>query len=195
MPNRNCVWNVSVQRAAEEAERQAGRKRARNCRSKARCCPRWLPCRRTLTPCRQKVAQIEEGRKHEMGALGEQLKGLGEQQARSGPRDERPVVCIAQQQGAWRVGRGAAAQHRGIGGSAGTCRFRHPGGGHRRRWAYAAAGYGHPHAGRQNHSDRREGAIRRLPARMRDSRHRLAGGTGPQERSCCIPMPKRYETM
>ena len=49
-------------------------------------------------------------------------------------------------------------------GLSGTCRFRHPSCGHRRRWTYATAGYDHPHAGRQNHSDRREGAIRRLPA-------------------------------
>ena len=85
------------------------------------------------------------------------------------------------------MGRGAAAQHRGIGGSVGTCRFRHPSGGHRRRWTYATAGYDHPHAGRQNHSDRRESAIRRLPARMRDSRHRFTGGTGSQERAAAFP--------
>ena len=35
-----------------------------------------------LDELQQKVSNIEEGRKHEMGVLGEQLKGLGEQQAR-----------------------------------------------------------------------------------------------------------------
>ena len=40
------------------------------------------PVQKNLDALQTKVAQIEEGRKHEMGALGEQLKGLGEQQAR-----------------------------------------------------------------------------------------------------------------
>ena len=40
------------------------------------------PVQKNLDALQAKVAQIEEGRKHEMGALGEQLKGLGEQQAR-----------------------------------------------------------------------------------------------------------------
>lgn len=40
------------------------------------------PVQKNLDALQQKVTQIEEGRKQEMGALGEQLKGLGEQQAR-----------------------------------------------------------------------------------------------------------------
>ena len=40
------------------------------------------PLQKNLDELQQKVSNIEEGRKHEMGVLGEQLKGLGEQQAR-----------------------------------------------------------------------------------------------------------------
>ncbi|OZG61905.1 30S ribosomal protein S9 [Bifidobacterium lemurum] len=40
------------------------------------------PVAKNLDALQNKVTQIEEGRKREMGALGEQLKGLGEQQAR-----------------------------------------------------------------------------------------------------------------
>ena len=40
------------------------------------------PVQKNLDVLQEKVSQIEEGRKREMGALGEQLKGLGEQQAR-----------------------------------------------------------------------------------------------------------------
>lgn len=40
------------------------------------------PVQKNLDALQAKVAQIEEGRKREMGALGEQLKGLGEQQTR-----------------------------------------------------------------------------------------------------------------
>ena len=40
------------------------------------------PVQKNLDALHSKVTQIEEGRKREMGALGEQLKGLGEQQAR-----------------------------------------------------------------------------------------------------------------
>ena len=58
---------------------------------------------KNLDALQQKVSQIEEGRKREMGALGEQLKGLGEQQARL-DREPTLVVGVAQQQGAWRVG-------------------------------------------------------------------------------------------
>lgn len=40
------------------------------------------PVQKNLDALQQKVEQIEEGRRHEMGMLSEQLKGLGEQQAR-----------------------------------------------------------------------------------------------------------------
>ena len=40
------------------------------------------PVQKNLDALQQKVAQIEEGRKQELGALSEQLRGLGEQQAR-----------------------------------------------------------------------------------------------------------------
>ncbi|NEG55274.1 DNA recombination protein RmuC [Bifidobacterium platyrrhinorum] len=40
------------------------------------------PVQKNLDSLQAKVAQIEEGRKREMGALGEQLKGLNEQQSR-----------------------------------------------------------------------------------------------------------------
>ena len=141
------------ERAAAEAERKrqtdaqaAEAKRAEQearLKEQSKVLEALAPVAKNLDTLQNKVTQIEECRKRELGALGAQLKGL----------NERPIIGIAQQQGAWRVGRGAAAQHRGIGGSVGTCRFRHPGGGHGCRWAYVAPGYDRASAGRQDHSD------------------------------------------
>lgn len=69
------------ERAQEEAERrQADQAQALGEQSKV--LSALAPVQKNLDELQRKVASIEEGRKREMGALGEQLKGLGEQQAR-----------------------------------------------------------------------------------------------------------------
>jgi DNA recombination protein RmuC len=69
-----------------EQERQAAERRqdeqARVLSEQSKVMAALAPVQKNLDALQQKVAQIEEGRKHEMGALGEQLKGLGDQQAR-----------------------------------------------------------------------------------------------------------------
>ena len=69
------------QRAAEEANRRQAESE-RKLQEQSKVLSALAPVQKNLDALQTKVAQIEEGRKHEMGALGEQLKGLGEQQAR-----------------------------------------------------------------------------------------------------------------
>ena len=69
------------QRAAAEAERRQAESE-RKMQEQSKVLSALAPVQKNLDALQEKVAQIEEGRKHEMGALGEQLKGLGEQQAR-----------------------------------------------------------------------------------------------------------------
>mgnify|MGYP000075538340 CR=1 FL=1 len=74
-----------VERERERAAAEAERKQAENERKlqeQSKVLSALAPVQKNLDALRQKVSQIEEGRKREMGALGEQLKGLGEQQAR-----------------------------------------------------------------------------------------------------------------
>lgn len=74
-----------VERERERAAAEAERKQAENERKlqeQSRVLSALAPVQKNLDALQQKVSQIEEGRKREMGALGEQLKGLGEQQAR-----------------------------------------------------------------------------------------------------------------
>ncbi len=70
-----------VERERERAAAEAERKQVENER-KLQEQSKVLSVQKNLDALQQKVSQIEEGRKREMGALGEQLKGLGEQQAR-----------------------------------------------------------------------------------------------------------------
>ena len=80
------------ERAEQEAEtrRQADAKAAEDRRleqetrlkEQGKVLEALAPVQKNLDALQAKVTQIEEGRKREMGALGEQLKGLGEQQAR-----------------------------------------------------------------------------------------------------------------
>ena len=65
---------------AEQERKQAENERKLQEQSKV--LSALAPVQKNLDALQQKVSQIEEGRKREMGALGEQLKGLGEQQAR-----------------------------------------------------------------------------------------------------------------
>lgn len=74
-----------VERERERAAAEAERKQAENERKlqeQGKVLSALAPMQKNLDALQQKVSQIEEGRKREMGALGEQLKGLGEQQAR-----------------------------------------------------------------------------------------------------------------
>ena len=87
------------------------------------------PVAKNLDTLQNKVTQIEEGRKREMGALGAQLKGLNDQQARL----DKETSSLS-----------AALRNNKV---------RGPGGGHGCRWAYVAPGYDRASAGRQDHSD------------------------------------------
>ena len=69
------------ERAAAEAERKQV-ENERKLQEQSKVLSALAPVQKNLDALQQKVSQIEEGRKREMGALGEQLKGLGEQQAR-----------------------------------------------------------------------------------------------------------------
>ena len=74
-----------VERERERAAAETERKQAENERKlqeQSKVLSALAPVQKNLDALQQKVSQIEEGRKREMGALGEQLKGLGEQQAR-----------------------------------------------------------------------------------------------------------------
>ena len=74
-----------VERERERAAAEAERKQIENERKlqeQSKVLSALAPVQKNLDALQQKVSQIEEGRKREMGALGEQLKGLGEQQAR-----------------------------------------------------------------------------------------------------------------
>ncbi|MCI1218946.1 MAG: DNA recombination protein RmuC [Bifidobacterium sp.] len=76
---------IRLDHERERAEAEAKRKREEQAKSMAeqsKVLSALAPVQKNLDTLQQKVAQIEEGRRHEMGALGEQLKGLGEQQSR-----------------------------------------------------------------------------------------------------------------
>lgn len=76
---------VRIERERERAAQEAERRQAegeRKLQEQSKVLSALAPVQKNLDALQAKVAQIEEGRKHEMGALGEQLKGLGEQQAR-----------------------------------------------------------------------------------------------------------------
>ena len=66
---------------AEAAETKRAEQEAR-LKEHAKVMEALAPVQKNLEELRSKVMQIEEGRKREMGQLGEQLKGLGEQQTR-----------------------------------------------------------------------------------------------------------------
>lgn len=68
-------------KAAAEAERRH-EEQAKALNEQSKVLSALAPVQKNLDALQSKVSQIEEGRKREMGALGEQLKGLGEQQAR-----------------------------------------------------------------------------------------------------------------
>ena len=65
--------------AAEERRRQ---EQAGKLQEQGKVLSALAPVQKNLDVLQRKVAQIEEGRKQEIGVLGERLKGLGEQQGR-----------------------------------------------------------------------------------------------------------------
>ena len=74
-----------IEREREKAAAEAERRQAeseRQLREQSKVLSALAPVQKNLDALQEKVSQIEEGRKREMGALGEQLKDLGEQQAR-----------------------------------------------------------------------------------------------------------------
>lgn len=76
---------MRIQRERERMQAEEEQKRQRQESSMAeqsKVLSALAPVQKNLDALQQKVSQIEEGRKHEMGVLSEQLKGLGEQQAR-----------------------------------------------------------------------------------------------------------------
>ena len=165
-----------VERERERAAAEAERKQAENERKlqeQSKVLSALAPVQKNLDALQQKVSQIEEGRKREMGALGEQLKGLGEQQARLDRETNALSSALRNNKvrGAW-----GEAQLRNIVESAGlwsmwisTPRWSSP------TWmGIRTSGYGHPHAGWQNHSNRCQGSVRRLSEGVRDSRYRHA---------------------
>ena len=106
---------VRVQRERERAEADGLRRREEQEKAlteQGKVLSALAPLQKNLDELQQKVSNIEEGRKHEMGVLGEQLALGG----------------IAQQQGPRRLGRGATAQHCGVRRFAGARRLRYAGG-------------------------------------------------------------------
>ncbi|KAB8299517.1 30S ribosomal protein S9 [Bifidobacterium apri] len=76
---------IRIQHERERAQAEEERKRQEQAKSLAeqsKVLSALAPVQKNLDALQRKVADIEEGRKREMGALGEQLKGLGDQQAR-----------------------------------------------------------------------------------------------------------------
>lgn len=76
---------IRIQREREKTQAEEERKRQEQAKSlteQSKVLSALAPVQKNLDALQQKVADIEEGRKREMGALGEQLKGLGDQQAR-----------------------------------------------------------------------------------------------------------------
>ncbi|WEV64242.1 DNA recombination protein RmuC [Bifidobacterium sp. ESL0732] len=76
---------LRVQRQQEQEREAAERKRQEQAKAMAeqsKVLSALAPVQKNLDALQQKVTQIEEGRKHEMGALGQQLKGLNDQQTR-----------------------------------------------------------------------------------------------------------------
>lgn len=76
---------IRLQRERERAQEQAEQRekeREASLKEQSKVLSALAPVQKNLDALQLKVTQIEEGRKHEMGALSEQLKGLGEQQTR-----------------------------------------------------------------------------------------------------------------
>ncbi|MGO1260285.1 MAG: DNA recombination protein RmuC [Bifidobacterium mongoliense] len=76
---------IRLEHERERRQEEENRKReaqAKSMSEQSKVLEALAPVQRNLDALQHKVGLIEEGRKHEMGALGQQLKGLGEQQSR-----------------------------------------------------------------------------------------------------------------
>ena len=69
-------------RRTQAQEEEKRRRQAQNLEEESKVLSALAPVQKNLDALQHKVAQIEEGRKQEMGSLGQQLKSLGEQQGR-----------------------------------------------------------------------------------------------------------------
>lgn len=69
-------------RRVQAQEEEKRRKQAEALEEESKVLSALAPVQKNLDALQQKVSQIEEGRKQEMGSLGQQLKSLGEQQGR-----------------------------------------------------------------------------------------------------------------
>ena len=180
-------------RAAEEAERRQA-EGEKKLQEQSKVLSALAPVQKNLDALQAKVAQIEEGRKHEMGALGEQLKGLGEQQARLDRETSALSSALRNNKvrGAW-----GEAQLRNIVESAGLlehvdfdtqvvvtdARGVRSG----RTWSFTCRAAKPFRSTRRRHTPTTSAHARfQTPPHRRD---------WPARTSCCIPMPKRYETM
>ena len=67
---------------AQAQEEEKRRRQAEALQEESKVLSALAPVQKNLDALQQKVSQIEEGRKQEMGSLGQQLKILGEQQGR-----------------------------------------------------------------------------------------------------------------
>ena len=151
------------ERAAAEAERKrqadaqaAEAKRAEQearLKEQSKVLEALAPVAKNLDTLQNKVTQDRRGPQEGNGRIGSPTQGAQRSAGPFGQGNQFLVRRVAQQQGAWRVGRGPAQEHCRVRRIAGTCRFRHPGGGHGCRWAYVAPGYDRASAGRQDHSD------------------------------------------
>lgn len=90
------------ERAAARAEQRAQEQR-RHLEEQGKVLSALAPVQKNLDALQRKVAQIEEGRKQEIGALDARLRGLGEQQARLGRQTDSLAAALRNNKvrGAW----------------------------------------------------------------------------------------------
>lgn len=95
-----------VQQEKERREREAqlrGQEQEQRLKERGEMLEAFAPVQENLDMLRRKVASIEEGRKEEMGRLGEQLRGLSEQQAQLDTQTSSLAAALRdnKMRGAW----------------------------------------------------------------------------------------------
>lgn len=95
------IQHEREQTVARERQKQAEQKKTLE--EQSRVLSALAPVQKNLDALQRKVAEIEEGRKQEMGALGAQLKGLGDQQVRLGRETSSLAAALRNNKvrGAW----------------------------------------------------------------------------------------------
>ncbi|MBT1165524.1 DNA recombination protein RmuC [Bifidobacterium simiarum] len=88
---------------AVEREEQRRMEQERSLEEQSKVLSALAPVQKNLDALQRKVAEIEEGRRQEMGALGAQLKGLGDQQTRLGKETSSLAAALRNNKvrGAW----------------------------------------------------------------------------------------------